>query len=88
MTRIYTWYELAKHIGMTNVKFKKKETSLKDANKTLLHISGQMFTKVGARGVQHNLFSDCDFYENRLSKTHTLFRGVNEFLLPVSSFTA
>jgi len=63
------------------------ETSLKDANKMLFHIFGQIFTKVGTRIVQHNLFSDCDFYENRLSKTHTLFWGVNEFLLPVS-FTA
>jgi len=53
----------------------------------LFHIFGQIFTKVGTRIVQHNLFSDCDFYENRLSKTHTLFWGVNEFLLPVS-FTA
>jgi hypothetical protein len=54
----------------------------------LLHIFGQIFTKVGKRDVQYNFFSDCEFYENRISKTHTLFWGVNEFLLPVSSFTA
>jgi hypothetical protein len=75
-------YECRKYLSNENPTLSK---GIRDSLPHFVHVC-LIFIKLGKWGVNKNSLSNCQFRSKWLNKSHTLHRGVNEFISIVSTF--